>query len=424
MSEKRKDRKGRNLLNGESQKKDGRYEYKYTDLEGRRRTITSWTLVSTDKMPEGKRQKSPLSLREQKKRILKDLADGIDTRTASVMTLNQLFEVYISDKIDLKQSTRTNYKYMYGKFVSDSLGRRKITEIKYTDIRRFYTNMITKGELQVNTLENIHSVLHPVFRVAVRDELIRSNPTDGVMADLKKSCCWEKKKRHALTEQQQAAFIDFVSESVTYRHWLPVFTILLGTGGRIGEVLGLRWEDCDFEKEEISINHTLTYRPQEDGKSVFHISTPKTKAGTRVIPMFGAVKNALLQEKKRQMQEGMNATVIDGYSNFVLKNRDGSVYSPASVNRAISRIYKAYNEAEVLMAEVEKREPVLLPHFSAHNLRHTFCTRLCENETNIKVIQEIMGHTDISTTMDVYNEATMDKKKESFARLEGKIKIC
>ena len=76
------------------------------------------------------------------------------------------------------------------------------------------------------------------------------------------------------------------------------------------------------------------------------------------------------------------------------------------------------------MAKKEAREPDLLPHFSVHNLRHTFCTRFCENETNLKVIQEIMGHADISTTMNIYNEATKEKKKESFASLEGKIKIC
>ena len=74
-------------------------------------------------------------------------------------------------------------------------------------------------------------------------------------------------------------------------------------------------------------------------------------------------------------------------------------------------------------AKAEGREPELLPHFSCHHLRHTFCTRFCENETNLKVIQEIMGHADITTTMDIYNEATKDKKIESFAGLEGKIKI-
>ena len=75
-------------------------------------------------------------------------------------------------------------------------------------------------------------------------------------------------------------------------------------------------------------------------------------------------------------------------------------------------------------AAKERREPILIPHFSCHSLRHTFCTRFCENETDLKIIQEIMGHADISTTMNVYNEATKERKQASFARLEGKIKIC
>ena len=93
------------------------------------------------------------------------------------------------------------------------------------------------------------------------------------------------------------------------------------------------------------------------------------------------------------------------------------------VNRAIDRILRDYNKEETVRAGEENRDPELLPHFSVHNLRHTFCTRFCENETNLKVIQEIMGHADISTTMNVYNEATREKKQESFANLEGKIKI-
>jgi len=94
-----------------------------------------------------------------------------------------------------------------------------------------------------------------------------------------------------------------------------------------------------------------------------------------------------------------------------------------SVNHVIDRIVKEHNKQETALAEKECRDPLLLPHFSVHVLRHTFCTRFCENETNIKIIQEIMGHADITTTMDIYNEATKEKKKESFAGLEGKIKI-
>ena len=99
------------------------------------------------------------------------------------------------------------------------------------------------------------------------------------------------------------------------------------------------------------------------------------------------------------------------------------MHNPQTINRAIVRIYKAYNEEEEKNAKKEKREPVLIPHFSVHNLRHTFCTRFYENETNIKVIQEIMGHSDISTTMNIYAEATESKKQESFKNLIGKMKI-
>lgn len=145
----------------------------------------------------------------------------------------------------------------------------------------------------------------------------------------------------------------------------------------------------------------------------------------RIVPLLSEVRKALLTEKKLQFELGKcNCVEIDGYTNFVFQNRFGNVHNPMTINRAIKRIYTAYNKEKLKKAEEEHRKPILIPHFSCHNLRHTFCTRFCENETNIKVIQEIMGHSDISTTMDVYAEATKEKKKEAFDNLEGKIKIC
>ena len=82
-----------------------------------------------------------------------------------------------------------------------------------------------------------------------------------------------------------------------------------------------------------------------------------------------------------------------------------------------------YNKQETEQARAEGRQPMLIRHFSVHNLRHTFCTRFCENETNLKVIQDIMGHADITTTMNIYAEATKEKKQEAMANLNGKIKI-
>ena len=422
MSEKRRDSKNRILQNGESQRKDGKYEYKYVDVNGKRRSAYSWKLVPTDKVPDGKR--CELSLRELEKQIRRDVEDGINTHTSNSMTLNQLFEVYIMGK-NLEQSTRTNYLYMYKKYISVDLGKKRVTSIKYTDIRRFYIALITEKNFKPNSMEIINTLLHPTFTMAVRDGYIRTNPTDGVMAEIKKSHNWEKPKRHALTEKQQERFIDYVANSEIYNHWLPLFTVFLGTGCRVGEIIGLTWEDCDFDDNIISINHNLIYRQQDDGKCKMYITTPKTEAGKRVVPMLGAVRKALLQEKKKQMKLGFNSTIIDGYSGFIFTNRRGGyVHNPQTINRAIKRIYTAYNEQEEITAKKEHRQPILLPHFSVHNLRHTFCIRFCENETNIKIIQEIMGHSDISTTMNIYNEATKEKKMESFAELEGKIKIC
>ena len=110
-------------------------------------------------------------------------------------------------------------------------------------------------------------------------------------------------------------------------------------------------------------------------------------------------------------------------TDFVFCNRFGNVHNPAAINRAIKRITENYNSKELVLAKKEKREPVLIPHFSCHHLRHTFCTRFCENETNVKVIQAVMGHKDISTTMNIYADVTDETKKESFKNLSRNLNV-
>lgn len=404
---KRRDNKGRVLRTGESQRKDGRYMYRWT-VGGKEKTVYALNLAE---------------LREKELQIQNDVQDGIDGQKAINISLNDMFEKYMQGKTELKQSTRTNYNYMYKNYVADALGNRKIGKIKYSDIKTFYNSLIREKNFKPNSMEIINTILHPVFTLAVRDGYIRSNPTDGCMSEIKKSHNWEKPKRHALTIEEQSAFINYMANSEMYSHWLPIFTVLLGTGCRVGELIGLTWNDCDFKNNTISINHNLIYRQQDNGECEMHITTPKTSAGIRTIPMLSEVKKTLMQERRKQMIEGFSDTEIDGYSNFVFTNRFGYVHNPMTLNRAIVRIYTAYNEEEVANAKKEHREPILIRHFSVHNLRHTFCTRFCENETNVKVIQEIMGHSDISTTMNIYAEVTESKKQETFKNLDGKIKI-
>ncbi len=382
------------LQKGESKRKDGRFMYRHTDAYGKRRTIYAKTLVD---------------LRIRERQIARDQAE-LDNYVTTGASLNFVFGRYIALKTNLKQNTRTNYIYMYDKFIRESLGKKNINEIKYSDIKQFYVSLLADG-LQVNTLDNIHTVLHPTLQMAVRDNVIRSNPSDGVMAELKKNDGRNKGIRHALTLVQQRAFLNYTANSPVYCHWLPLFSFLFGTGCRIGEAIGIRWEDVNIDKKEISVNHALEYMLNHNRKAGWHVSTPKTPAGIRMIPLLKDVEEAIIEEQENQKRTGIyNIDVIDGMSGFIFSNRYGKLLNPSSVNRAIARISDAYNAEETVKATREKREPVLIPHFSAHHIRHTFATRLCEHESNLKVIQSIMGHADIATTMNIYAEATKDRK--------------
>ena len=246
MANERKDSRGYALRTGECQRNDGRYSFSYTNRLGERHFIYAKTLVE---------------LRTREKKIMRDIDDGINPRIAETMTLNQLYARYMDGKSDSKASTNKNYIYSYNHFVRETFGKKRIATIKYSDVKHFYYSMLMKKQLKPNTLETIHTQLHPAFQLAVRDEILRKNPSDGVMAEIKKSRMWERPKRHSLTVPQQTAFINFLENNYEYHGWLPIITVLLGTGTRIGECLGLTWKDLDFDNRTISINHTLTYRP-------------------------------------------------------------------------------------------------------------------------------------------------------------------
>lgn len=125
----------------------------------------------------------------------------------------------------------------------------------------------------------------------------------------------------------------------------------------------------------------------------------------------------LLQERERQNEEGFCGNEVDGMTNFIFTNRFGNPHNPATVNRAIKRIVDAHNAEEEIKAKKQMREPVILPRFSCHIFRHTFDSRFCENETNVKVIQEVMGHADVSTTMNIYAEVNESTTRESLEKL-------
>ena len=385
------------LRKGETQRKDGTYDFRWTSADGKRHSVYASTLEE---------------LREKEEAAIRDKQDGIKTETRRV-TVNDVFELWCDLKRGLKDNTFQNYKYMYNMFVRPSFGKLRIASVKKSDVKRFYNTLADEKILTIATIDNVHTVLHQVFDLAVDDNYIRSNPTDHMLKELKQSHNFETEKRKALTIAEQQLFVDFLKKHPQYNHWYPVFAVMLGTGMRVGEIVGLRWCDIDLEKGIISVNHTLVYYNHGDGKGCsFSINTPKTRAGERTIPMLDFVKEAFLLEKKYQEETGLDCkATVDCYTDFIFVNRFGDVQHQGTLNKAIRRIIRDCND-EVLLRDED--DPVLLPKFSCHSLRHTFTTRLCESGVNVKVIQDVLGHADISTTMDIYVDVTKDMKQKEF----------
>lgn len=408
MATKRKDSNRIVLKTGEGQRKNGTYFFRWKTRDGKRHYVYARTLEE---------------LREKEKEINKDKSDGIKAE-ARYTTVNELYDLWRVLKRGLKNNTFENYKYMYDTFARPSFGKQRISTLKKTDVKRFYNYLADDRGLQASTIDSIHTVLHQVLDMAVDDNYIRSNPSNNVLKELKQSHVFKTEKRRALTKPEQDLFLNFLRNSHTYSHWYPIFATMLGTGMRVGEVTGLRWCDIDLENRVIDVNHTLVYYSHRDEKAkngcYFNVNTPKTAAGNRQIPMIDDVKEAFELEKQYQSQLGIECNaVIDGYSDFIFINRYGHTQNQQTLNKAIRRIIRDCNDAELIKDE---NATVLLPHFSCHSLRHTFTTRMCEAGINIKVIQDTLGHKDISTTMNIYADVTKELKTEEFKELDMYLK--
>ena len=235
--------------------------------------------------------------------------DGLDIYASGRATINDTVDRYMATKYNLRESTKSNYLYTYNHFVKDDFGRKKLVDIKYSDVLQFYYYLLNERDIALGTLDSIHCLLHPTFQLAVRDDIIRKNPTDGVMKEISKQAGKNRGVRHALTVEQQRAFMEYMA------------------------------------------THPVYYPVNGSRKSVLRVALPKTEAGIRTIPMLDVVKDAFELEREEQEETGFNEQVIDGMSGFVFKNRFGDVPNPQTVNHTIKRIVANYNAEEVLKAK-------------------------------------------------------------------------
>lgn len=397
MSKKRKDRKGRILKDNEYQRKDGKYEYKYVDTDGERRSVYSWRLVSTDIAPSGKRR--DLSLREKEKEIQQKLNAGLIVSGKS-RTLNEFFDLHMEIGT-FADATRENYLYMWKKFVKEDLGRKPVTTIRKSDILRFYAKHKERG-LANGTIQIFQKMIRPSLQLAVDDHIISDNPANG--------CCKnypeEDTDKQALTEEQVQILLDVLSKFRSKQRYDLIIRVMVGTCCRIGEIVGLTWDNIDMKERTITIDHSILYR-KIDGKYKFYAKEPKTQKGIRTIPMTDDVYECIKELRKERFKHPSNVE-IDGYSNFVFTSISGKPLYPLNVNKMLYRIVNEYNKT------AEKK----LPHVSNHIFRHTGCTRMGEAEMDLNSMIYIMGHADAKRIQKTYDHVTLKRVRNQMKKLD------
>jgi len=383
----RKDAAGRKLKDGERQRPNGSYEYRWTDKIGKRHSIYAVTLKE---------------LREKESKVTLDELDGIQI-SSNYLTVNDWYAKWKGLKKGLKENTFQNYQYMYNQYVSGTFGKMKLKQVKRSDVKKFYNDLHEKAGLKVRTIESVHIVVYQVFELAVNDDVIRYNPCEKALKELKNAFP-EVEKKKGLSIEEESTFLRFVEANNRYSRWYPVLVTLFRTGMRIGECMALTWEDIDFEAKTIRVCKTLEYfKLVDENTHTKEIHTPKTVAGIRHIPMLPEVIAALEEERELQKLLGVKCIeTINGVTDFVFLNRYGKTLCRESINRTIHRIVRECNMA----IELKQFDGVFLPKFSCHSTRHTFATRLNEAGINLKAAQSMLGHVDVSTTLNIYTDST------------------
>ena len=396
MSEVRRDNKGRKLFNGESQRKDGKYEYKYQDACGKRKTVYSWKLTPTDRVPAGKRD--DISLREKIKQIQKDLNSNI-TPDGGNFTVLELVEKYISQKTGVRHNTRSNYNFVVNVIKKEAFGQKRIDKIKVSDAKEWLIKMQQIDGRGYSSIHTIRGVVRPAFQMAVDDDLLVKNPFEFQLNTVVVN---DSVTREAITRQQERDFLEFVKNDKHFCKYYDGIYILFKTGLRISEFVGLTKKNLDFENSRIIVDHQL----QRTRDMKYIIEDTKTECGERMVPMTPEVKEAfqrILANRKNPKVEPM----VDGYSGFLYLDKNGRPMVALHWEKYFQHIREKYNK--IYRAQMPKVTP--------HVCRHTFCSNMAKSGMNPKTLQYIMGHSDISVTLNTYTHLNYDDAEEEMQKV-------
>ena len=391
----RRDNRRRILRTGESQNKEGRYVYKYINSLGEQKFIYSWKLVPTDRVPKGKRD--DISLREKIAEVQRDLSDGIDT-AGKKMTVCQLYEKKNNLRKNIRRNTVKGRQQFMNVLKKDPFGSMSIDSVMQSDAKEWAIRMSENG-IAYNSIKNYMRSLRASFYMAIQDDYVRKNPFDFVLSDILDDT---RKEKTALSLEQEEALLTFAKSDRTYKKYYDELVILLETGLRISEFCGLDLNVAvDMKNKSILVEHQLL----KDTETGYYIEKPKTKSGIREIPMTDKAYDAFQRLiKSRKKTEPI---VIDGYSNFLMLNGKGLPQVASSYNMVLKGLVKKYN----------KTHDDELPEISPHSLRHTFCTKMANKGMTPNTLQYIMGHSDISMTLNYYAHGSFGSAKAEMERI-------
>ena len=391
----RRDSKHRVLRSGESVRADGKYQFKYT-VNGKPKFVYSWKLESTDKLPQGKRP--CLSLRELEKQIGYDLELRIDP-TKKNMTVMELVEKYLSTKTGMRPNTVTNYKFVKNLLMKEEFSQWKIGEVKTSDAKLFLIKLQNDGRRH-SSIKSIRGVLRPAFQMAVDDDCLNKNPFAFALVGVVVN---DAVTREAISKKQMNSFLKFIHDDNCYCKYYEVVYILFHTGLRISEFCGLTLQDIDLKNKTINVNHQL----QRTSNMKYVIEKTKTNAGTRILPMNDDVAKCfqtIIEEREAPKVEKM----VDGYSGFLFLDEDGMPLVAMHWEHRLNHMVKRYNEIF--------REQ--MPNITPHVCRHTYCSIQARAGMYPKTLQYLMGHSDISVTMNTYTHLGLEDAVDEMNRMQ------